>query len=119
MPGTGFHPFEFNPDGTVSDYTDDYGYQMSLKQGDAGDWNFGAGWFMRLDLAGSSTTTWNTNTTPNNSGADCYRWTIKNCVGTTVKIGDEISFDTARAARRARPGRRWKRMVLATRRARR
>jgi hypothetical protein len=92
--GTGFHPFTFGGDGSVSGYTSDYGMQMSLKMGDANDWNFGAGWFMRLDLCGLIDRTLHPDA-PDNPGADCYRYTIKNCVGSTLKIGDEIPFDNA------------------------
>lgn len=92
--GTGFHPFDFNPDGSIGGFTADYGRQISLKMGDAGDWNFGAGWFMRLDLCSLIDRTVHPDA-PSNSGAQCYNWTIKNCVGTALKIGDEIAFDNA------------------------
>ena len=96
VPGSGFHPFEFDGSGNVAGYTDDYGLPYSLKQGDAGDWNFGAGWFMRLDLSGLVNPDAEYEyEPPSNQGADFYRWAIKNCVGTTVKIGDEVAFDNA------------------------
>ena len=96
VPGTGFHPFDFDGGGSVSGYTDDYGLQMNLKQGDAGDWNFGAGWFMRLDLSGFINPDAEYEyEPPNNGGADFYRGAIKNCLGTTLKIGDEIPFENA------------------------
>ena len=44
VPGTGFHPFDFDGSGNIAGYTADYGLEINLKQGDAGDWNFGAGW---------------------------------------------------------------------------
>jgi len=94
--GTGFHPFDFDGSGNIAGYTADYGLTMNLKQGDAGDWNFGAGWFMRLDLSGLINPDAEYEyDPPTNQGADFYRWAIKNCVGTTVKIGDEVAFDNA------------------------
>jgi putative Flp pilus-assembly TadE/G-like protein len=92
--GTGFHPFTFDPSGTISGYTSDYGAPMSLKQGDAGDWNFGAGWFLRLDLCPLIDRVAHPEA-PSNSGADCYKWIIKHCIGTTVKIGESIAWDNA------------------------
>jgi len=95
QPGTGFHPFNFNPDGSIGGYNlPDYGMQLPLKQGDAGDWTFGAGWFMRLDLCPLIDRTVNPSA-PSNSGAQCYNWTIKNCVGQAIKIGQEIPIDSA------------------------
>jgi hypothetical protein len=91
MPGSGFHPFEFT--GGTQQYTDDYGMQMNLKQGDAGDWNFGAGWFMRLNLAPLDTDEDGTPCTGN--GAKCYQQQIAGCVGLTYKIGDDIELDNA------------------------
>jgi hypothetical protein len=88
-PGTGFHPFEWV--GGTMVYTADYGRQVSLKMGDAGDWNFGAGWFMRLNLAPFDTDEDGTSCTAN--GARCYREHIKGCVGVTWAIGDEIMID--------------------------
>jgi putative Flp pilus-assembly TadE/G-like protein len=96
VPGTGFHPFDFDGSGNVSEYTDDYGLQLNLKQGDAGDWNFGAGWFMRLDLSGFINPDAEYEyEPPSDGGANFYRWAIKNCVGTTLKIGQEIPFENA------------------------
>jgi hypothetical protein len=94
VPGTGFHPFTFGGDGSVSGYTSDYGMQISLKVGDAGDWNFGAGFFMRLDLCDLIDREAHPDA-PSNAGADCYKYVIKNCVGATLKIGDEIAFDNS------------------------
>ena len=84
--GTGFHPFEFDGSGNVSGYTPDYGRELKLKMGDKGDWNFGAGWFMRLNLSPLQETC-------GNQGASCYREYIKGCVGITYKIGDELEID--------------------------
>jgi Flp pilus assembly protein TadG len=91
-PGTGFHPFTFNGDGSIAGYTSDYGMQVSLKMGDAGDWNFGAGWFMRLNLCPLIDREAHPDA-PDNAGADCYKYVIKNCVGALLKIGDEIEID--------------------------
>lgn len=94
QPGTGFHPFTFNGSGGVSGYTSDYGMQISLKMGDAGDWNFGAGWFMRLNLCPLIDREIHPDA-PENAGADCYKYIIKNCIGTAIQIGQEIEFDNA------------------------
>jgi hypothetical protein len=95
VPGTGFHPFDFDGSGNIAGYTADYGLEMNLKQGDAGDWNFGAGWFMRLDLSGLVNPDAEYKyPPPGDVGANFYRWAIKNCIGTTIKIGDEIAFET-------------------------
>jgi hypothetical protein len=32
---------------------------------------------------------------PSDSGANCYNYLIRKCIGTTLKIGDEINFDTS------------------------
>jgi hypothetical protein len=88
-PGSGFHPFEF--DSGEWEYTSDYGRQLSLKMGDQGDWNFGAGWFMRLNLAPFDTDEDGESCTSN--GAKCYREHIKGCVGVTWAIGDELMID--------------------------
>jgi hypothetical protein len=94
--GKGFHPFNFDSGGTVTGYTPDYGLQMNLKQGSPGDWNYGAGWFMRMDLSGLVNPDIEYEyEPPGNQGADFYRWAIKNCIGTTVKIGDEIAWENA------------------------
>ena len=84
--GTGFHPFDFDGGGSVSGYTNDYGRELKLKMGDKGDWNFGAGWFMRMNLSPLQETC-------GNQGASCYREYIKGCVGITYKIGDELEID--------------------------
>jgi hypothetical protein len=86
--GTGFHPFTFDGSGNVSGYTPDYGRRISLKMGDPGDWNFGAGWFMRLDFNDVAPTC------PSGEGP-CYVHSIKNCVGTTFKIGDEVEIQNS------------------------
>jgi hypothetical protein len=91
LPGSGFHPYEFTS-GTP-EQTDDYGMQMFLKQGDAGDWNFGAGWFMRLNLAPFDTDEDGTPCT--GQGAKCYEQQLAGCVGITYKIGDELEIDNA------------------------
>jgi hypothetical protein len=91
-PGTGFHPFTFSG-GSVSGYAPDYGRQISLKLGSPGDWRFGSGWFMRLNLAPFDTDEDGTSCTAN--GAKCYREHIKGCVGVTWAIGDEIMIDNS------------------------
>jgi hypothetical protein len=90
--GTGFHPYDFSG-GEVQGYTPDYGRQISLKQGDAGDWNFGAGWFMRLNLAPLDTDEDGTPCT--GQGAKCYEQQLEGCVGITYKIGDDLELDNA------------------------
>ena len=86
--GTGFHPFTFNTDGTVDSYTEDYGRQISLKMGDAGDWNFGSGWFMKLDFEDVAPSC------PMGEGP-CYEHAIKHCIGTTFQIGDEVEIQNS------------------------
>jgi hypothetical protein len=75
-PGTGFRPF--NADGS---YTADYGREVSLKNGDNKDFQFGSGWFLPLALADSK-------------GGKDYANNIKGCIGVTWKIGDELPVDT-------------------------
>ncbi len=115
--GTGFHPFEFNPrrHRSVTTPTTTACRCPSSRATLVTGISAPAGSCGSIS-ARSSTTTWNTNTSPPaNAGADCYRWIIKNCVGTTVKIGDEIDVrQSHRARRRVRRGRASKRMVLAT-----
>jgi putative Flp pilus-assembly TadE/G-like protein len=91
--GSGFHPYDINDDGSVGGYTDDYGRQIFLKQGDAGDWNMGAGWFMRLNLAPFDTDEDGTPCT--GKGAKCYEQQLAGCVGITYKIGDDLEIDNA------------------------
>ena len=89
-PGTGYNPYTYSS-GTPTGYSSDYGRQISLKMGDQGDWNFGAGWFMRLNLAPFDTDEDGESCT--SSGANCYREHIKGCVGVTWAIGDELMID--------------------------
>lgn len=71
-PGSGFAPF--NPDGT---YAADYGLQLTLKAGNANQYN--AGWFQALALGGT--------------GGAVYSANIKGCSGITVAIGESLNFD--------------------------
>lgn len=94
--GTGYHPFTFNGDGTVQGYTSDYGMQLALMVGDAGTFQWGAGWFMRLNLCSLiNREVEHMYPPPDNEGANCYNWIIKNCMGAAVTIGQEIEFDNA------------------------
>jgi hypothetical protein len=75
--GTGFHPYD--EDGN---YTTDYGLQLTLKVGDQNDFDFASGWFSALRLD------------PSCSGGNCYREEIKQCIGITYKVGDDLPIDT-------------------------
>jgi len=74
--GSGFHPF--NDDGTFSS---DYGLELWLKVGAKTDFDFATGWFAALALEDST-------------GGKDYKNNIKNCVGTTYTIGDELPINT-------------------------
>ena len=77
--GTGFAPFDSN-----GNPTSDYGLQISLKIGNSQN-RLSSGWFLSLDLpcpAGVGT------------GANCYRWNIKNCNDTVYKIGDSLTVSS-------------------------
>ncbi len=72
-PGSGFAPV----DGS-GNLTADYGLELTLKTGQANDFN--AGSFQALDLVCS--------------GANCYEDAIRHCVGVTNFIGQSVTVET-------------------------
>jgi hypothetical protein len=81
--GTGFSLY--NADGTYRDY----GQPLRMKLGSNTD-PVSSGWFLSVDLATQCTAPG----CPTNSGAQMYKWSIQNCVGGTVGIGDTLPVET-------------------------
>jgi hypothetical protein len=55
--------------------------EITLKMGDQSDFDFATGWFASLALT-------------NSTGGSDLKTNIKGCVGTTYKIGDDLTYDT-------------------------
>lgn len=79
-PGTGFAPFDADGNPTA-----DYGLPIVLKIGSSEN-RLSSGWFLALDLL-------NEDGSSGSGGAD-YRNNIKNCNGTTYKIGDTLTVSS-------------------------
>jgi Flp pilus assembly protein TadG len=83
-PGTGFQAFL--ADGVTPG--PDYGRLLTLKLGSGSDGRISSGWFKALDLPCSDPDC------PSDEGGNKYGWTISNCVGTVLGIGDTIPVQT-------------------------